>query len=115
MALPISESYCIGCGRVYGIESFFKSPNSMHCNGVVPYCKECNKRIAKKYLKEYQNLESAIWLTCAEVGVPFIRKVFAGVEELASKAKNKKSCKEIDEKCNWSTAKSLCEGGGGCL
>lgn len=32
-----------------------------------------------------------------------------------SKAKNKTSCKKIDEKCNWSTAKSLCEGGGGCL
>ncbi len=32
-----------------------------------------------------------------------------------SEAKNKKSCKELDEKCNWNTAKSFCEGGGGCL
>ena len=32
-----------------------------------------------------------------------------------SDAKNKKSCKETDEKCKWNTAKSLCEGGGGYL
>lgn len=89
MALPISESYCVGCGRVYEIERFFKSPNPMHCNGVVPYCKECNKRIVKQYLKEYKSIESAMWLACAEIGIPFIRKVFAVMEEALDKAKNR--------------------------
>ena len=39
--IPITESYCIGCGRPYTLEKFYKSPNPLHHNGVLPYCKDC--------------------------------------------------------------------------
>lgn len=84
MALPIRESFCIGCGRTYAIESFYKSPNPLHHNGVLPYCKDCCNAISRKHLKDYANLESAIWMSCAELSVPFIKKVFCGLEESLS-------------------------------
>ena len=84
MALPIKESFCVGCGRTYAIESFYKSPNPLHYNGDLPYCKECCNSISRKHLKDYANLESAMWMSCAELSIPFIRKVFNGLEDALS-------------------------------
>ena len=84
MALPIKESFCVGCGRTYAIESFYKSPNPLHYNGVLSYCKECCNSISRKHLKDYANLESAMWMSCAELSIPFIRKVFNGLEDALS-------------------------------
>ena len=49
------ESFCVGCGRMYPIEDFYKSPNPHHANGVQPYCKECSNQLVNEYLKKYQD------------------------------------------------------------
>ena len=67
------ESFCVGCGRMYPIEDFYKSPNPHHANGVQPYCKECSNQLVNEYLKKYGNMEAAIFYTCADMGVPFIK------------------------------------------
>ena len=70
------ESFCIGCGRMYPIDDFYKSPNPHHANGVQPYCRDCGNRLTQEYLKKYGNMEAAIFYTCADMGVPFVRKLF---------------------------------------
>lgn len=70
------ESFCVGCGRMYPIEYFYKSPNPRHANGVQPYCKECGNKLVQDYLKKYSNMEAAIYFTCADMGVPFVRKLY---------------------------------------
>ena len=71
-----TESFCIGCGRLYPIEYFYKSPNPRHINGVQPYCKDCSNQLVQDYLKKYSNMEAAIFFTCADMGVPFVRKLY---------------------------------------
>ena len=70
------ESFCVGYGRMYPIEDFYKSPNPHHANGVQPYCKECSNQLVNEYLKKYGNMEAAIFYTCADMGVPFIKKMY---------------------------------------
>lgn len=70
------ESFCVGCGRMYPIEDFYKSPNPHHANGVQPYCKECSNQLVNEYLEKYGNMEAAIFYTCADMGVPFIKKMY---------------------------------------
>lgn len=81
MALPIKESFCIGCGRTYDLSSFFVSPNPLHYNKYLPYCKECCGTMVRENIKKYKSLEHAMWVSCAEVGIPFVRRVFTYLEE----------------------------------
>ena len=81
MALPIKETFCIGCGRTYDLSSFYKSPNPRHYNKYLPYCKDCCKDIVKENIKEHKSLEHAMWVSCAEIGIPFVRRVFVELEE----------------------------------
>jgi len=71
-----TESYCIGCGRTYEIDNFYKSINPWHATEVVPYCKECSKEISQAYLKQTGCMESALWASCAEIGIPFIKDAY---------------------------------------
>lgn len=82
--IPIIESYCIGCGRPYTLEKFYKSPNPLHHNGVLPYCKDCCNKMVHDYIKKYGNLESALWMSCANLGIPFVRKAFEALERKIS-------------------------------
>jgi hypothetical protein len=88
MALPIKETFCIGCGRTYDLSSFYKSPNPRHYNKYLPYCKDCCRSIVKENIKEHKSLEHAMWVSCAEIGIPFVRRVFVELEEKV-KARNK--------------------------
>ena len=83
-AIPITESYCIGCGRPYTIDKFYKSPNPLHYNGVLPYCKDCCNRMVHGYIKKYGNLESALWMSCANLSIPFTKRVFEELERKIS-------------------------------
>lgn len=76
-----TESYCVKCGRMLGIEDFNKSNNPKHSRGVLPYCKSCCKDIVNDYIKQTESLEAAVWLSCSEIGVPFIRKAFEHLEQ----------------------------------
>lgn len=81
------ESWCYKCGRFHAIEDFNKSPNPHHINGVLPVCKEGCRQIFNDYLDKYQSMEGAMWLTCSELGVPFIDKVYTHYEEKVKKRK----------------------------
>lgn len=70
------ESFCVKCGRMLPIEEFYKSPNPNHGLGVQPYCKSCANDLVNFYLKKHSSMEAAIYYTCADMGVPFIRKLF---------------------------------------
>lgn len=84
----ITESYCIRHGRMLDIDDFYKSPNPNHETKVLPYCKSCLQDICKKYIKKYGNIESAIYFTCAEIGVPFVKKAYDAFEERIERYKN---------------------------
>lgn len=71
-----TESYCVGCGRMYEIDNFYKSINPWHATEVVPYCKDCCKDIAQAYIKQTGTLESGIWASCAEIGIPFMKDAY---------------------------------------
>lgn len=85
----IVESFCVRCGRPYPLDYFHKSKNPHHKNGVLPYCKECANEILREHLKTYGNLESALWFTCSELGIPFILKVYERLEDKIQNAKRK--------------------------
>jgi len=71
-----TESYCVGCGRTYEIDNFYKSINPWHATGVLPYCKECCKSISQHYLKQMGSMEATIFVTSAEIGVPYIKDAY---------------------------------------
>ena len=77
----ITESYCIGCGRPYPVNEFYKSKNPHHYNHYLPYCKECCGNMVRYYIRKYGNLESAMWMTCANLGIPFTRRAYNALEK----------------------------------
>lgn len=87
------DSFCVKCGRPYPIDYFYKSPNPNHTKGVLPYCKDCCNEMIHKNLKTHGSLESALWFTCAEVGVPFLIKIYEKVETKISNQKRKPGIK----------------------
>ena len=89
MALPLKESFCLKCGRMYPLDKFFKSNNPNHHSGVLPYCKDCCAEMVKDRIKLYGNLESALWMTCADNGVPFVRKIYEKLEDELAKRNSK--------------------------
>lgn len=84
---PITDSFCIRCNRSYEIKKFYKSDNPNHANKVVPYCTSCCKEIYQNYFKKYGDIKLALWSTCAEIGIPFIQKVYDGLMEKVEKEK----------------------------
>ena len=78
------ESYCIGCGRMYTIENFYKSTSPYHNNKVLPYCKDCCRKMVLDYIKKFGSLECAMWMTCANLGIPFTKRAFEALERTIS-------------------------------
>ena len=89
-------SFCNDCRREYLLENFYKTKNPFHKNGVTLYCKDCCEEIVQYYLKQTGTLETAIWFTCSQIGVPFIRKVYDEFEKRIQTFKDK-SGKEDNE------------------
>lgn len=95
--MPIKESYCIYHRRMLPIDNFYVSYNPYHGNKVLPYCADCCNEFVYDKLQSAGNLEAALWLTCAEVGVPFIREVYTRVDNEA-KSTDSRVRKSIAEK-----------------
>ena len=74
------EAYCVFHQRTLPIENFYISHNPYHSNGVLPYCADCCNAMVYKKIEEKGSLQAAMWLTCAEVGVPFILDVYTHIE-----------------------------------
>lgn len=81
---PIVEVYCIRCNRMLSVDQFYKSVNPLHTSGYLPYCKSCGHEIVQFYIKKYNTLQMAIYLACAEMGVPFIKSVYDQFEEMCN-------------------------------
>lgn len=88
---PITESHCIKCNRNHPIEEFYKSDNPNHVTGVMPYCKICSKEIFIANVKKYKDIRSALWVTCSEMGIPFLEKVYNHLMEKVEKARMEKT------------------------
>jgi hypothetical protein len=76
--------YCCGisspylkCSGQHMESEFFTSWNPLHAKtGKLPYCKSCCNKLTEYYLNIVNNIEGALWLTCATVGVPFMKEVY---------------------------------------
>lgn len=73
---PVPEGFCVGCQRTHPIDEFFKSSSPFHPNGHLPYCKTSCELLVRYYLKKSGDIESAIWLTCATLGIPFLSAAY---------------------------------------
>ena len=89
-------SFCNECRREYPLERFYETKNPFHKNGVTLYCKDCCEEIIQHYLKQTGTLETAMWFSCAQIGVPFIRKAYEDFEKRMDNFKSK-SGKDISE------------------
>lgn len=67
--------YCVSHGIEIDIKNFNVSKNINH-GGYLPYCKDCCNDIFKGNLRKMKTAEGAMYVTCAEMGVPFIREVY---------------------------------------
>lgn len=81
--MAYKEAYCNGCHRVHLTTDFYKSKNPFHDDGVLLYCKTACGDIFDHYLTQTKNIESALWLTCSYLGVPFIKEAYDNIEAKA--------------------------------
>ena len=93
-----TTSVCVSCQREYPIDKFYSRivDDKFSPDGVIPYCTDCCEEIVRENLTKVNSLESAMWLTCAKLDVPFIRKVFEKVEEQKSKYQQKSGKKDSE-------------------
>ena len=98
MAKRPTTSVCVSCQREYPIDKFYPRivDDKFSPDGVIPYCADCCEEIVRENLTKVNSLESAMWLTCAKLDVPFIRKVFEKVEEQKSKYQQKSGKKDSE-------------------
>ena len=98
MAKRPTTSVCVSCQREYPIDKFYPRivDDKFRPDGVIPYCADCCEEIVRENLTKVNSLESAMWLTCAKLDVPFIRKVFEKVEEQKSKYQQKSGKKDSE-------------------
>lgn len=82
-------SFCNECCREYPLDRFYESTNRFHKNGVMLYCKDCCEEIVKYYLRQTGTLETAMWFSCAQIGIPFIKKVYEDFESRIDTFKSK--------------------------
>ena len=68
-------SFCVNHHVELPIDEFYKSTNPLH-RGYTLYCKKCTQQIFASYYKRFGEVEAALWYTCAELGVPFIRNIY---------------------------------------
>ena len=90
---------CISCNHEYGIDKFFVKPieDDFLPKHVIPYCKDCCERILQKNLETSNgDLERAVWLTCAKLDMPFIKRAYEAMVAQKNRYENKtkKSDKE---------------------
>lgn len=69
---------CAVCGVERGEKSFYKIPFCV--NQTFFICKSCVQKQIKKHIELLDNQCAAFWLTCAQLNVPFIQKVWEATE-----------------------------------
>jgi hypothetical protein len=84
---PITIAHCVCCNHDLSIDEFYKSDNPHHGSGVCPCCKSCSKQMFEDNWKKFKEVKAALWVTCSEMGIPFIEKVYANLIEKVNKSK----------------------------
>lgn len=84
----MKDSFCLGCNRTHDVTEFYESDNMFHVNAVAPYCKIASKELSDYYIKQTGKLEAGIYFTCATMGYPFLKDVYASFKENLSNRKN---------------------------
>lgn len=81
------ESSFLNCVGKRPISEFYDSW-SIFDNGKSCYCKKCATNIFEHYLKEFNDVKTALFYTCAKVDVPFRKDVY---EYLLTRVENEKA------------------------
>jgi hypothetical protein len=76
-------SYCLNHEKQLPVTKFYPSKNPNH-HGYMPFCKDCCTKVYQRHYEEFKDLESAIWFTCADVGIPFIKSAYGTVKRKVS-------------------------------
>lgn len=72
--------YCPACNVELDAVNFYTSQNPHH-NGYLPFCKKHCEEFYQSYLSQTGSTSTALWYTCAEVGIPFVTSVYKQVEQ----------------------------------
>lgn len=86
-AKEVKGNYCLKHRIELPVSEFYQTENPNH-GQYMPYCKRCTQEIFETYYKRFKNIETALWYTCAELGIPFLRKVYERTMDRVGSAKN---------------------------
>lgn len=93
--MAYGEKVCSCCGKEKALNNFFVTMNDHH-NKYYHMCKSCITSCYKDNLKHLENNEgAAIWATCSEIGVPFIREVWIATKSLIDDSKTKEGPEKV--------------------
>lgn len=81
------SNYCLSHKMDLPISEFYKSTNPLY-DGYVPFCKKCTQQVFADYYKRFKNLQTATWYTCAQIGIPFIRRTYESMLAKVTGVKN---------------------------
>ena len=89
-----AQGYCRKCRKVMTLDSnFYEATNPMiDTNGYLSVCKKCCAEIYETYFAIYNNIETAIELTCRDLDIRFskdsLTQTLNQIEKMVSKGKN---------------------------
>lgn len=78
-------SYCLKHQKQMPVTQFYPSKNPNH-HGFMPFCKECCTKIYEKHYERFQDVEAALWFTCADVGIPFVEHLYGQTKKRLASA-----------------------------
>ena len=78
---------CIGTKK----ESDFYDSWSMWDNGKTTYCKDCLNKIYETYLKQLGSEKLAMYYTCLQINMPFVKEIFETIDKKYDKSGKKMS------------------------
>lgn len=76
--------YCSYCNYEKDLGLFFTTENP-HSNGYTVYCKDCCEKIYKEYFSVTNDIAKALFYTCAEIGKPFVLRIYKATMEARQK------------------------------
>jgi len=107
-----AQGYCRKCRKVMTLDSnFYEATNPMiDTNGYLSVCKKCCAEIYETYFAIYNNIETAIELTCRDLDIRFskdsLTQTLNQIEKMVSKGKKTNAVFGIYKSKLMSTTKS---------
>lgn len=85
----LQDKTCGCCLKKKPVKDFFVSPRN-NDNPRLPYCKQCCINKFNKCLEETNDERIALWCTLAELGIPFLKDIWAKALTIYEKNKSKR-------------------------